>query len=282
MLHEKTCISGKRVISNAWIWLSLMLLFLPAAHGIQLGADRADVVQELGRPLSSAERGDREILYYPKNCKVVLIQGKVTECSGQLLTQHQPAPPPPPAAAPVPISAPDISTPKPETPPAPPATAVSTTAAPPIAAAIHPAPVVPVHPLPEPDYESERNSPPSTLLSIGIIFATLIVQFGLTIAALKIAFHYQQMDTLWPGLLSIAAIDVVLQSIFALTLFFQTGEIRLGIAGAGLPGLAMIFAIRKFCFDQRWFRAARTTSAVKFASIVLNLTATKAIESALY
>jgi len=211
-------------------------------------------------------RGDHEIFLYPKGARVEFVDGKVVDVKGSL--------PPAPAAPVAPATPAEVAATAPSA--APVAAPANPTPAPPPRVdkpAITPPPAPAVASPPEPIYPDDEDARMG--LTIGIAIITLIVmlvlQFGLTFAALKIAFHYHQMDALWSGILAITGIDVALQTVMAVVHYFQSGELLLGPAGTGLPGFAMIFTIRKFCLDQRWQRAVATTGAVKVASILLTL-----------
>lgn len=250
---------------------------LPAAllAEIGMGDSRDAVLNAHGRPTSVLRRSGREIFLYPKGGRVEFIEGKVVDVKGPL---------PPAPATPIVPAAPAE---EPAAPPAAAPTATSTPAsAPPVVAdkpTTAPANAPPVAPTPTTAQKTTPAAPEtldpddeemSTDMSIGVAIVTLavmlVLQFGLTLAALKIAFHYHQMDALWSGLLIIAGTDVALQMVFAIVGYFQSGELLLGPAGTGLPGFAMIFTMRKFCLDERWSRAVATVGAVKVASILLN------------
>jgi hypothetical protein len=234
---------------------------------IMIGSKREEVIAELGKPFSAARRDTHEILSYPKGVRIELEGNEVSDIKGYI----------PKGVAPGAI------VPTPPTPPKPPA---ATLAKPPPAQHAVTEPAQPSHPSASTSpavasnhaaatakEEPDRDREPETSLgfAIGVAAVMLVAQFLLTFTALKIAFHYHQMDALWSGIFAITGIDVALQTLFAVVLYFQKGEVRLGIAGTGLPGLAMIWSIRHFCLDQRWNRAFGTASAVKIASILLNL-----------
>lgn len=243
----------------AFLALPLVLL-----ADIGMGDSRDAVLNAHGRPTSVLRREGHEIFLYPKGGRVEFVEGKVVDVKGPL--------PPAPETPVVPVA--------PSEPPAaaaaPPATVPAPAAATPALAekpAVPPAAPRAVAPRPAPvgRDEDEDHGGPSIGVAIATLAVTLLLQFGLTFAALKIAFHYHQMDALWSGILAIASIDVGLQMVMAIVRYFQSGELLLGPAGTGLPGLAMIFTLRKFCLDQRWGRAVATTSAVKIASVLLTL-----------
>jgi hypothetical protein len=229
---------------------------------ITVGSTRNEVITELGRPSSAARRGSHEVLIYPKGVRIELEADAVVDIKGYVPTGVSPAKATPAAPAAVPSSPPVVAPAKLNAPPpaitTPPTTSKPSESAHKAAAKI--------------EFEADAEPPEPTLgIAIGVVAVMLFAQFLLTFTALKIAFHYHQMDALWSGILAITGIDVALQTLFAVLLFFHNGEVRLGVAGTGLPGLAMIWSIRHFCLDQRWKRAFATASAVKIAAILLNL-----------
>jgi hypothetical protein len=234
---------------------------------IMVGSKREDVIAELGKPTSAARRDTHEILIYPKGVRIELEGNAVADIKGYIpkgvtLSATVPAP----ASSVVPSAA--AAKPAPITP----ATTATPTSRPsalaPVAASPSQHTRARGHSGEEPD--GDRDSEPGLGIAVGIAAVMLAAQFLLTFIALKIAFHYHQMDALWSGIFAITGIDVALQTLFAVFVYFQNGEVRLGVAGTGLPGLAMIWSIRHFCLDQRWSRAFATTSAVKIAAILLN------------
>ena len=254
--------------SRAALLVSALLVSASALSAdILVGSKREEVIAELGKPTSAARRGTREILLYPKGVRLELEGNEVADIKGYIpktvpTSTNTPAKSASASAAPPPAPAPASASPSVSAAARPPAGSPGVT---PAAAA---APTVES----ESEEEPEASEPEQSLgVAIGIAAVMLSAQFLLTFIALKIAFHYHQMDALWSGIFAITAIDVALQTLFAVFLYFQSGEVRLGIAGTGLPGLAMIWSVRRFCLDQRWNRAVATTSAVKTAAILLNL-----------
>jgi hypothetical protein len=247
------------------VFLLAALLAAPLASlaDIGMGDSRDTVLNAHGRPTSVLRRADREIFLYPKGARVEFVDGKVVDVKGPL--------PPAPATPVVPVAEPAPETPRPAA--AAPALAEKqavTPTAPGASQAITPKPSP--HPVPiERDYNEDAHAGFTSTVAIITLAVMLIIQFGMTFAALKIAFHYHQMDALWSGILAITSIDVGLQLVMAVVRYFQSGELILGPAGTGLPGIAMLFTLRKFCLDTRWSRVFATTSAVKLASILLNL-----------
>lgn len=233
---------------------------------IMIGSKREEVIAELGKPFSAARRDTHEILSYPKGVRIELEGNVVSDIKGYI----------PKGVSPDAIVATPPTPPKPQAaPPAkpPPAQLAAGPAQPSHPSATTSPPVASNHAddSAKEDPDSDAEPEMSLGLAAGVAAVMLGAQFLLTFAALKIAFHYHQMDALWSGILAITGIDVALQTLFAVIIYFHHGEVRLGIAGTGLPGLAMIWSIRHFCLDQRWNRAFATASAVKIASILLNL-----------
>lgn len=262
-------VCGAVKIHRVILLAALLATSVAALAEIGMGDSRDTVLNAHGRPTSVLRRADREIFLYPKGARVEFVDGKVVDVKGPL--------PPAPAAPIVPVAPPA----EPEPSKAPPATAAAPALATPALAdkpaaapALPPAvaPRTPPRPTPiERDDEESSHGGFSLTAAIITLAVMLIIQFGMTLAALKLAFHYHQMDALWSGLLAITSVDVGLQLVMAVVRYFHSGELILGPAGTGLPGIAMLFTLRKFCLDTRWSRVFATTSAVKIASILLNL-----------
>lgn len=230
-------------------------VFQLARADILVGSKRHEVIAELGKPTSAASRGAREILLYPGGVRIELQNDSVVDLEGYI---------------------PTVATkPDPKTPEASAATAISSDAASPVTASApndspRPPGVDPAE-IDNLDDDAMSDASPDLREAIAVLVGMLLAQFLLTFIALKIAFHYHQMDALWSGIFAITGIDVALQAALATVFYFQSGDLHLGIAGTGLPGIVMVWTIRHFCLDQRWKRALGTTSAVKVAAVLLNI-----------
>ncbi len=97
----------------------------------------------------------------------------------------------------------------------------------------------------------------------------LLLRFGLTIAALKLAFKFWEMDAFWAGIFSIAGIDLALHAILELLGPATGGLTSMSAVENGIPGIVLIFTINRFCFNKRLQNAVRTASVVKLTVSIL-------------
>lgn len=250
------------------LFLTLWLAALAPAE-IGMGDTRDEVLRQLGKPTSIARRGDHEIFLYPKGGRIEFVGGKVADVKGPL-----PASVTPPASSPAaPESAPPTAAakdaaPTPEAQPRPPTTPKPAAGAPasddynPAAAANELAKHVEkmdtawgAAPLPE-----EEHSP---LDSIPMFLSGLVLRFGITLLALKIAFKFWEMDAFWKGIFLIAGIDMVLHAIFELLGPATGGFTTMAAVENGIPGLVLIYTIHRFCFNKRLQNAVVTAAMVK-------------------
>lgn len=267
------------------------MLLAAAAAGLAVGVGdtREDVLRELGKPASAARRGDREILVYPKGGRVELAEGRVVDVKGPLpepiaATAAPAAVPttPPVTAAPPPPSTPAVAVKSSPTTKAAPSTANPAT--PPIrkdtaetddeeADSINPA--VAANALGDQVEKmntawGEKLEPePSTAHVHGLsLMLGLIIRFGITVLALKVAFKYWEMDAFWKGIFVIAGIDAALHGLFELLGPATGGFTQMHAVESGVPGLVMIYTINRFCFNKRLQNAVVTAASVKvFATL---------------
>jgi hypothetical protein len=247
--------------------LLLAALLAPAAPAVEIGATRAQVLAEIGPPSSSAKRGDREILLYPRGARIELEQGLVVDLRGTL---PDPLPPPEPKKSPAPAAA--VAEKK----PAPPAAT---------AAVARPAPPQPREPSPA-DFANAlgdkiekmdtawgtappKPKPQSLLDHLPALLAGLVLRFGLTLLALQLAFKFWEMDALWTGKLAIAGIDLALHAVLELLGPVTGGLTTMSAVENGIPGLALIFTIRHFCINNRLQNALLTAAMVKTVTTML-------------
>lgn len=218
-------------------------------------------------------RGDREIFLYAKGGRIEFVGGKVADVKGPLPT----AVTLPVTAAPTPSakqargaeapngSSPPAAAPKANQPPTKPEAA----------------PIVP----PVNDYNPAvaanelashvekmdtawgaspvKQKLPSATDSIPLFLTGLLLRFIFTIGALKLAFKYWEMDAFWTGIFTIAAIDLALHATFELLGPPTGGFTTLAVVENGVPGLALIYTINRFCFNKRIQNAVVTAAAVK-------------------
>jgi hypothetical protein len=248
--------------------LASCLLLLAAAAGraeIGIGDTRDEVLRQHGKPASVARRGTHEIFLYPKGGRVELVDGKVVDVKSPL-----PAAPAPSAAPAAPVerappdakAAPDVTsaptTPDPEPPPA---TTWRGEFNPAVAAnelAKHVEKMDTAWGVPQPAVEIS-----SPLDSLPAFLTGLLLRFGFTIFALKVAFRYWEMDAFWRGILAIAGIDVVVHAICGLLGPATGGFSTMVAVENGASTLVMIYTIYRFCFNKRVQNAVITAVCVK-------------------
>jgi hypothetical protein len=246
----------------------LVLLLGSVMYGadVGIGTGRAEVLEQFGKPTSIARRGDHEIFLYPKGGRIEFVAGKVVDVKGTLPkplasatapegAREIPAPTevaPPAAVAPqaVPVAA--------KTPASPKAGGEFSTAAASAELAKH------VEKMDTPWGASpEKESEPSPFDSIPSFLTGLLLRFGFTLLALKLAFKFWEMDAFWTGIFTIAGIDLALHATFELLGPVSGGFTTMAGVENGIPGLVLIYTINRFCFNKRLQNAVVTAAAVK-------------------
>lgn len=234
---------------------------------IGMGDPRDEVLRQLGKPSSIAKRGGHEIFLYPKGGRVEFVSGKVADVKGPLPALVAATPTAPASGAPTP-QPPDKAPPPPT----------------PNAAKKAPAPKPPSSTVPSDDnpavganelarhiekmdtawgaspVKPKTHSPFESILSF---LTGLVLRFGFTILALKLAFKYWEMDAFWKGIFAIASIDLAVHALFKLLGPATGGFTTLGPVENGFPGLVLIYTIHRFCFNKRIQNAVFTAAAVK-------------------
>lgn len=236
--------------------LLLFLLLATAAVAVEIGATRAQVIAEIGRPVSTARRGNREILLYPGTGRVEFEAGAVVEYRGPLPASRLPAAPvfapePPKPAAPVPPEAEPVREINPSL--------LSSRLGDNVAnmeTAWGPSPVKP-------------TKPRGPLANLPEFALGLLLRFGLTLLAIQLAFKYWEMDAFWSGKLAIASIDVALHATLGLLGPVTGGFTTLGPVENGLPGLLLIATVRHFCVNKRLQNVLLTAAMIKTATTLL-------------
>lgn len=254
------------------------------AHAdIVIGSKRADVVAELGKPSSSARRGAREILLYPKGVRIELEADVVADIKGYIPpgapTAAAPSSPETPASAPAPApGAPEKSAPNGGA-PAKKSTPDEEDFNPAIAANALGDEVAKMEtawggaPPPLPDHESTSWIE----LTIG-----LFLRFAYTIVALRVGFKYWEMDAFWSGTLAIAAIDALVHGALIALGPVTGGFTTLGGVENAIPWMVMIFTIRHFCFNKRIQNAVLTAGAVKVVAMLCDIFVSIALLNAFF
>lgn len=212
---------------------------------VTIGMSREALIAELGRPTAVAARGNREILNFPLGVRIVLRQGVVAEIEGY---------PPDPSLLEPPITASHVSAQSLAAPtPAPAGDAPR-----PSSLAETSAKVAGKWPPPVPDWR--------VLAGLGV---ELFVQYLLTVLVVRITVALLQIEALWSGINAIASIDFVLQTVATVGIVWLTGNLRYGIVGALLPGVAMLLSVPRYCFDEHRNRSANIALVAKTFSVSL-------------
>lgn len=100
-------------------------------------------------------------------------------------------------------------------------------------------------------------------LNFGELLVSLVLHFGITLLALRLAFKYWEMDALWPGVLAIAGIDLASYGVLELLGPLTSGLSQMDTLQSGIGTLIMIPAIQHFCFNKQLQNAVLTALAVK-------------------
>lgn len=243
---------------------------------IVAGTKRADVIAELGKPSSTASRGSREILQYPKGLRLELEGGVVVDIRGYVPQGVSPAdiaaaaePPPPKPKA-------ETKSPAPATSKSSTGTAVKNAPPPP------PAPALP---------NEEEFSPAAAANALGDevdkmttawgggvtaplptpsqsqnwleIVLKFVLRFLISVGLLRLAFKYWEMDAFWSGTFAIAAIDASVHAIMEALDPITEGFTTLGHVDGALAWFVMIFTVQRFCFNKRLQNAVFTAIFVK-------------------
>lgn len=255
------------------------ILATVATAQVGIGDKREDILAKYGRPTSIARRGDHEIFLYPKGARIELVNGLVADVKGPLPEPVAPAavapdaaPPAPPPVEPVaaaPAVAAPVAAPPMQAPPAPPTAPVATPAV--RETKIPKTPAEFTGSDAAEDESAAHEHVDSPFASLPAFFIGLVLRFGLTIVALKLAFKYWEMDAFWSGILLIAAIDLGLHALCELLGPVTGGLTTMSAFENGVPGLVLIYTINRFCFNKRLQNAVATAAAVKVVVTLLYL-----------
>lgn len=245
---------------------SLILPVSSVGQETGIGDKRDDVVRRYGKPSSTVKRGGHEIFQYPTGGRIVFIDGKVVEVKTPL--------PPPIAEIQEAVETPPISSTNTNEPAIPPpgGPAPEAKAAPALATA-DVAEMSDVSPLEKLSLELEKmehakeadanERETADELNVGELLVSLMLHFGITLLALRLAFKYWEMDALWTGVFAIAGIDLGSYAILEVLGPLTSGLTQMGTLQSGIGTLIMIPAIQRFCFNKQLQNAVLTAVAVK-------------------
>lgn len=267
-----------RILFFWWTTGLCLLISSPSLSAVSLGATKAQVIEELGKPLSQASGGGREILSYPKGVRLVLVDGRVESAKGILLTGEETesaeaAKPPPKTPPPASAAEEPAETKETETPASPPAQSPTPNHPNPTSSPTGKAPAAkPTHTFDpaayaEPEHEA-KSSPALPFVGVALLLG---FHFVATVIALKLAFKFWNMDSLFTGLLAIAGIDLAVHIGLELLGPVTYNLSKMPAVENGLAGFVLIFTIRHFCFNKNIADAIQTAAVVKIAVTLLKL-----------
>ncbi|RXK53832.1 hypothetical protein ESB00_19310 [Oleiharenicola lentus] len=266
-------------------WLTVLFLLLASAGAaVRYDMSKAELLQELGKPVSVLRRGDREILIYPNNVRIEIEQGKVVVVKGLDLAAQETAPTP--AAAPTEEVAPTEAEPaepklSPEEQKAQAeaeaklekALAESDTKA---RAEMEKA-ITDLETLGE---SAEHRPEPS--FNLTGFFTELFIKWALMLAALKLTCKYWGADVDWSGLMIAAAADTAVRAIVGVIGYVVLEMFTLLYADEALAAIVLVLVLRKVSTNQSLQQAVTITMTSKVFSIVVGSFLTVLILNALH
>ena len=239
----------------------IFLTFACGLCGVEIGTERLDVINELGRPTYSVARGETELLTYPSGVRITLTQGRVSEIVGLK-----------PAPAPVagPVAKPAVKVPAAK--PSPPVVdeiniegigklrmGADTKSQAKMEKAIEdienaPAPKV-------------VRTPPKFVLKKFLL--TFVLRWLLTVIALKLTCKYWGAEIFFTGLMTVALADAVVRGIAGVVGNVWLQMPTLFYADEALAAIVMILILRKVSINQSLAQALQVTMTTKTFSIVV-------------
>lgn len=256
-------------------WLPFYLILwwclAGALSAADLGETTEQVVAQHGRPTSTAQLGDRLIWYYPKGARVELVNDRVVDFRGAL---------PEVAALPAPAPAAGAAVAKPPTPAKPAAVAkpVAPPRSAPKAGLLEPPPGMPG--LPPEALAAMEPAPGSagyTMAWVLVLLVGAVFHFGITIAALRVAYKIWDMDAFWSGTFAIAGIDVAFRLLCEGLSPVTSGMSASPYITNGVSWFIMIFTVRRFCINKSLDNSIYTAGSVKVVTFLLNLVVALAV-----
>ncbi len=262
-------------------WLALLFLLLASAGAaVRYDMSKAELLQELGKPVSVLVRGDREILIYPNNVRIEIAQGKVVVVKGLDLTEQTPAPaatPPPSEEEAVPEE-PKL-TPEEQKAQAEEEAKFEKSLA--EADAKGRAEMEKAITALETPAESDDTSSGSGFSVTGFL-TELFIKWALMLAALKLTCKYWGADVDWSGLMIAAAADTGVRAIVGVIGYVVLEMFTLLYADEALAAIVLVLVLRKVSTNQSLQQAVTITMTSKVFSIVVGSFLTVLILNALH
>ncbi len=266
-------------------WLICLLLLLAnAGAAVRYDMSKAELMQELGKPVSVLVRGDREVLIYPNNVRIEIEQGKVVVVKGLDLAAQEAAPPP--VTAPADAAAPT------ETEPAEPMLTPEEQKAEAEAEAKMDQALAESDAKARAEMEkaitemetlgdaSTHPSEPSFNLT-GFLLE-LFIKWALMLAALKLTCKYWGADVDWSGLMIAAAADTAVRAIVGVIGYVVLEMFTLLYADEAIAAIVLVLVLRKVSTNQSLQQAVTITMTSKVFSIVVGSFLTVLILNALH
>jgi hypothetical protein len=257
-------------------WLSVLFLLLASAGAaVRYDMSRAELVQELGKPVSALVRGDREILIYPNNVRIEIAQGKVVSVKGLDLAV------PTPAAAlaeeeAVPAE-PKLTSEEQKAQAEAEAKLEKT-----LAEADAKGPVEmekTITDLENLGHSGEKPAPRS--FSVTGFLMELMIKWALMLAALKLTCKYWGADVDWSGLMIAAAADTGVRAIVGVIGYVVLEMFSLLYADEAIAAIVLVLVLRKVSTNQSLQQAVTITMTSKVFSVVVGSFLTVVILNAL-
>jgi hypothetical protein len=249
------------------ILAGVFLLAVEAAWAVSLDETREQVIRELGKPNSTATRGGREILLYPKGVRLELESGRIVSAQG--ITLSEPASESAPAVKPEPVKTDTVA-------PATPITKNQSTTEKQTVEPEYTQETAKVQAGVEKSLEalSERQEQaqhplPREKFNIINFAVELILIFLMTVGALKLACKYWGAEVFWSGILTVGAVDAVVRGAMILAGKLLLGFPTLFYADEAVAGIVMVILLKKFSINQSTAQAVQLTLTSKTFTVVV-------------
>ncbi|MDQ5980361.1 MAG: hypothetical protein QG602_3337 [Verrucomicrobiota bacterium] len=262
-------------------WLAVLFLLLASAGAaVRYDMSKAELLQELGKPVSALVRGDREVLIYPNNVRIEIEQGKVVVVKGLDLAAQE--------AGSAPVAAPAEEKAAPEEPKLTPEELKARAEA---EAKLE-------KELAEADAKGRAEMekaitdlenlgesadlPPEPSFSVTGFLTELFVKWVLMLAALKLTCKYWGADVDWSGLMIAAAADTGVRAVIGVIGYVVLEMFTLLYADEAIAAIVLVMVLRKVSTNQSLQQAVTITMTSKVFSIVVGSFLTVLILNALH
>jgi hypothetical protein len=242
-----------------WLLAGIFLAFFGLVRALSPDATREQIIAELGKPLSVAKLGQREIMSYPNGVRLELADNRIVSAKGIILAESLAAPLVKPEAP-----APAEKDKKPR--------AVEKAKAEPDfeqARARRQAEMEKAVEGMEASHDAAQHPPPPKAFDFTRFALEAGLKFLLTVAALKLACKYWGAEVFWSGILSVSAADVVVRAGMGLAGTLLLGFPSLFYADEAAGALVMVILLKKLSINHSIAQAIELTMTTKTFSIVV-------------